>query len=93
MPAGRLVEIAGWSDVFDVEPWVAPHLHDEVLAIRASGLVRPLAERSRKVATLVSSVMEGAGSPATDSSAFFTRLSTTCVSFSASPWSGGSEGS
>ena len=30
LPARRLIEVAGWSDVFDVEPWVAPRRRDEV---------------------------------------------------------------
>ena len=30
LPAGRLVAVANWPDVFNVERWVAPELHDEV---------------------------------------------------------------
>ncbi|HEX2909598.1 MAG TPA: hypothetical protein VH186_02240, partial [Chloroflexia bacterium] len=30
VPAGKLVEISGWPDVFNVEPWSAPQKRDEV---------------------------------------------------------------
>ncbi|MBA3469319.1 MAG: PKD domain-containing protein [Herpetosiphonaceae bacterium] len=30
VPAGQLAAIAGWADVYNVEPWVAPEMLDEV---------------------------------------------------------------
>jgi hypothetical protein len=30
VPADKLVELAGWPDVFNVEPWIAPQMFDEV---------------------------------------------------------------
>jgi hypothetical protein len=41
LPAGRLVEVANWPDVYNVEPWVTPQLYDErqdqILAGNISG--------------------------------------------------------
>ena len=48
VPENRLIEIANWSDVFNVEPWVAPRrldeVQDQILAgnvISTSGMVLP----------------------------------------------------
>ena len=48
VPANRLIEIANWSDVFNVEPWVTPHkldeAQDQILAgnvVSTSGAVLP----------------------------------------------------
>ncbi|GIK36847.1 MAG: hypothetical protein BroJett011_06800 [Chloroflexota bacterium] len=41
LPAGQLVEVATWPDVYNVEPWVTPQLYDErqdqILAGNISG--------------------------------------------------------
>ncbi|MFN8454312.1 MAG: S8 family serine peptidase [Anaerolineae bacterium] len=29
LPAGKLIEVANWPDVFNIEPWVTPQLFDE----------------------------------------------------------------
>ncbi len=50
LPVGQLVEVAGWPDVFNVEPWVAPELLDEIQdqiltgnVINVGGVISPSA--------------------------------------------------
>ncbi len=37
VPANKLIELASWPDVFNVEPWSTPKLHDEVQGLIEAG--------------------------------------------------------